>query len=475
MKNPSAVGSTTTFTFDGTGLIVTKGTTKTLSLKCDIKTGTTATYQWGLVATADNSSYTGATGLASAQTLSETFNRSTGQVMTASSGGSLTVTLDDNSPSYKIVAAGTTGVELARYKFSATNEDIDLRQIALELTGVASNTPVDLVNREVKLYDATSGALLATAVFPTADNATSSAITNLRIAKDGAKVIIVRGDLAAISASGPLTASGDLLTVGYDGGNVGINGTYGVGVASGTNIDGGSTDRAPSGVRIMRTYPVIEHVALSSTEKILQSGAKRTLYKFKVTAKGGVEGDSLGIYKFTFDIGSSTLMATTSIYALYAYTDSGMSQPDTNFAAEGLVNAGSCFNGLVSTGAGPRTVEIYADKTSCNGATTTYKVPTGTSRYFKLTATVASVETGTSNTDAVTVRLAGDAAYSVNASTLMERASGLDGDTNDDFIWSPQSTTTSPTIGDLDFTNGYQVDGLPSDGTFEEYLQSPGT
>ena len=85
------------------------------------------------------------------------------------------------------------------------------------------------------------------------------------------------------------------------------------------------------------------------------------------------------------------------------------------------------------------------------------------------------METGTSNTDAVTVRLAGDAAYSVNASTLMERASGLDGHTNDDFIWSPQSTTTSPTIGDLDFTNGYQVDGLPSDGTFEEYLQSPGT
>ena len=37
----------------------------------------------------------------------------------------------------------------------------------------------------------------------------------------------------------------------------------------------------------------------------------------------------------------------------------------------------------------------------------------------------------------------------------------VDSDSNDDFIWSPVSTTTAPSILDFDFTNGYQVQGLP--------------
>jgi len=478
VKNPASgdTASSTTLTFDGTGLIVSKGTTKTLSLRCDIASGSTGIYYWGLDS-GQQTNYTGATGLASAQTITETLNDSSGQAMTASSGGTLTVALDDNSPSYKIVAAGTAGVELARIRFSATNEDIDIRQIALQLSNGASNTPVNLVNREVKLYDADSGALLGSAVFPTDDNATSSAISNFRVLRDGKKVVVVKGDLATISVSGPLTASGDLLMVDYDGGNVGINGTYGVGVASGSNISGGTTDTAVSGVRIMKTYPVVEYIALSTTERTLNAGTQsnKTLYKFKITAKGGASGDSVGIMKWTFELGSSTLGATTSVYSLYAYNDASFSQPDTNFASLGLINAGNCFNGRSSTAAGPTDVEIYADRTSCNGATTTYKIPSGQTRYFQFLATVASVESGTSNIDSITVRLAGDAAYP-SLSTLMARAgfpsAGIDADTNDDFIWTPISTTTSSTIGDLDFTNGYQVDGLPSIGTTQESVQS---
>lgn len=483
VKNPSAVASTTTFTFDGSGLIVSKGTAKTLSLKCNVSTAATAgkTYQWGLVATADNGSWTGATGLASAQTIGEAFTRSAGQAMTASAGGSLTIAIDDNSPAYKIVAAGTTGVELARIKFSATNENIDLRRIGLQLSKVASNTPTDLVNSTVTLYDATNPTVaIATAEFlNNEDTATSTQITGLTIPKDGAKVIIVKGNIAAVTASGPLTASGDLLAVDYDGDSEGLaNGTYGVGVASGSNVTPEANDTASQGIRIMRTYPVVESIALSTSEKTLSAGttADKPIYKFKVTASGGpggaTSGDSIALYKTTFNIGSSTLAATTSLYSLYAYTDANYSNTDTTFSATGLINGGQCFSGLQSTGAGRQEVEIYPDKTGCNQATTTYKIPVGQTRYFQLRATVAGVESGTTNIDSFTVRLAGDSAYSVNANTLMEKASGVDGDTNDDFLWSPISTTTSNAISDLDFTNGYQVTGLPDVGTTQESIQS---
>lgn len=228
----------------------------------------------------------------------------------------------------------------------------------------------------------------------------------------------------------------------------------------------------------MRSYPIVEAVALSSSEKTLAAGttADKTLYKLKLTAAGGpsgaLMGDSIALYKLTFEVGSSTLGATTSLYSLYAYTDSGFSQLDTTFSATGLVNGGQCFNGLQSTGTGPRTVQIYPDKTGCNQATTTYKVPVGQSRYFQLRGTVATVESGTTNIDSITVRLAGDGAFPTGQATLMLKASTAASDANGDFIWSPISTTTSNAIGDIDFTNAYQVQGLPDVGTAQESLQS---
>ncbi len=466
VKNPSTsdTASSTTFTFDGTGLVIPKGTSKNISLKCNLRSGATGAYWWGIDA-GQNSSYTGASGVTSGQTVSETFSESSGQTMTSSTGGTLSVNIDTNSPGYKIVSGGATGVELARIKFSATSEEVDLKQVALQLSSVASNTPVDLVNREVKLYDE-AGTLVGTAVFPTGDNATSSTIASgsFRIPRDGSKVLVVKGDIAGISASGPLTASGDLLVVDYDGDNEsGTNGTYGVGVSSGSNRVPTASDTASSGARVMKGYPVIDtnFAALSNQ---LVDGTNKKLFRFKVTA---VDND-VAIGKITFNVSSSTQAATTSAYGLYAYTDSGFSTSDTTFSSTGLVNAGNRHNGLGTT-AGATTqvthVEVYPDRSS---ATTTYIVPKGSSRYFELQATISN-SLAVSGSETITVRIEGDSAFPVNSSTLMNpvhtATSGVDADTNDDFIWSPVSTTTQNTIDDLDFTNGYQVQGIPATDT----------
>ncbi|MBI2023869.1 peptidoglycan-binding protein [Candidatus Giovannonibacteria bacterium] len=284
--DPTAESSSTTFTFDGTGLTLTKGTAKTLSLKCNVRSGSTGAYLWGL----DNgqqAAFTGATGVTSGQTIVETLTEANGQIMAASSGGTLTAVLDANSPGYKVVNAGATNVELARIRFSAANEDVDLRQVALQLTGTASNTANDLVGRRVTLWT-TDGVSLGTAEFTTAqeDFATSSAIASgtFRITKDSSKVVVVKGDISNICNSCDNNKSGDFLKVDYDGQNVGINGNYGVGVASGSNISPSATDTSSSGVRIFRAYPELAHITLSSTEKTLTAGttADKTLYKFSV-------------------------------------------------------------------------------------------------------------------------------------------------------------------------------------------------
>ena len=195
------------------------------------------------------------------------------------------------------------------------------------------------------------------------------------------------------------------------------------------------------------------------------------------------------MYKFSFELSSSTYTATTSLYSLYSYTDSGFSNLDTVFSSTGIVNAGQCYsNGTIAVantiGLAGTQVEIYPDKTSCNGATTTYIVPSGVTRYFDFRSTVTNVESLSSVTESFTVRMAGDAAFPTahqtgGASSGQEMGKagtegdvGVDDDTNDDFVWSPVSTTTGNTINDLDFTNGYQIVGLPAVGMTQESLQS---
>ncbi len=478
-KDPSSAASTTAFTFSNNGYTVPKGTSKTLALKCNLSTSASGQYHWGLDGTQANSTnWTGVSGLTSGQTIAQTVTDNTGPIMTSASGGSLAVSIPNNPP-YAIVGAGQTGVVLARIRYSATNEPIDLRQVALVMGRAASNTVTDLVGSKVTLWT-TEGVQIAEAQFDeSTDRATSSPIASgaFTIPRDGYKELVVKGDIAGISASGPLTKSGDYLTVNYDGNNrTAPAGNYGVGTQS--NVNGasginGSAAANSSGVRIMRAYPNVA-VNTSGLSTTINNGGDQKLYRYSVTASNG----DVHLYKMRFAISSSSLMATTSLYSLYAYTDSGFANLDTAFSATGLINAGQCFNGSVTTSAGPRQVAVFPDKTGCNTATTTYVVPSGVTRYFELRATAANVSGVTTSKDSISVNLEGDSAYPVpsgNASGNMNAATIADTGvlTSTAFIWSPASTSTNPLYTDEDFTNGYGIIGLPAVGTASFTLQSP--
>ena len=89
---------------------------------------------------------------------------------------------------------------------------------------------------------------------------------------------------------------------------------------------------------------------------------------------------------------------------------------------------------------------------------------------------MASVETG-SGTESIEVKLRGDSAYpstisSGNAAGNMFTSAGVDSDTNDDLMWTPRSTSTTASLNDLDWTNGYEVPGLPGNDMSAETLTS---
>lgn len=481
-----ATASSTTFTFD-TGLVVSKGTVKTLNLNCNTSaTTTTDQFRWGIAAHA-NASQT-ATGVQSGQTINSStanasgiiVNTSPGQTLTMTTGGSYTVD-DDSTPGYRLVAPGDT-VELLKLKFTASNEDIDIKRVAFQFSGTASNTPLDLVGNQITLWNGTTQVGTATFVND-GDYATSTIIADgaFRVPRGEGKTMVIKGTIASISGTvGPLTASGDLLKVVYDGndsGNTVSSGNYGIGASGGTSINTGTTSDVPSspiGVRIFNAYPTFAKLSVPST--LLQTDSDYALYRFSVKANN----DDITIGKFSFGFGTSSLSgATSSAFALYVYTDSSFSNPDTSFSADGLLNNNKEYNGLGNNstgvlgdigksaqGAGTY-VEIYPDKST--DATTTYKIGKDITRYFELRANVKNVETGT-GTESLTVQLLGDAAFpKLNAQTtnMLQAGTaagniGVDSDTNDDFIWSPISTTSSETLNDLDWTNGYLVPGLPT-------------
>ncbi|MEK9167807.1 MAG: peptidoglycan-binding domain-containing protein, partial [Patescibacteria group bacterium] len=205
-----STGTTHTFTFDSS-LTVTKGTVKTLALKCNVSSGADAAskFQFGIANTAANIIVTG---ISSGSAITETVTAANGQLMTIASG-SLVASLDASSPSYKIAAAGSAGVKLGSYKFRATNDAVSLTRVGLGLGSVtASSTSADLTMVTLKSGSNTIG----TAVFVGANrNATSTLSTPLLLAKDVDVVVDVYGDLAAQGTS-QASNPGALLTVNVD-------------------------------------------------------------------------------------------------------------------------------------------------------------------------------------------------------------------------------------------------------------------
>lgn len=445
VNNPAAGDNT--FTLDQS-LVVAKGTSKTVSLACDVAGGSTGTLAWGITSDASTIVVTGVT---SSVGITDTVNGSAGQTMTIGSG-SFTVQKDASSPSYAVVSGASTGVTLGVLKLRATNEDQYLRQIRLQLTNTASSSGSNFVGNAVNLYDGTT--LVGTATFNgSATFATSTLMGNgLLLPKDTDKILTIKADLSTIGTSQPGT-EGALVAVDYDGGYA--VGTYTVGGSSGSNITSGSgADTAVDGVRVFRSFPTLAKATVPTN--VLSNGTP-ALLRFTVTADA--KGD-IGVYKFTLKFATSG-NAQISAVNIFGYTDSGYSVP-----VSGVTSGGQLMASNGTPGATTGLLDVYVQ----NSASTAnpLQIPAGTTRYFEVRGTVS----GASSSGAtVQTQLEGDAAYPLLVTTgaLMGSSTAINNDTNNDFLWSPNSTGTATTSAD-DWTNGYGLVGLPSANMTPEVL-----
>ena len=444
--NPSTAGSSTTFTFDDAGFTVPKGTSKSVALKCDISgnAGSGSIYQWGISGAVHQlaaTTYTAATGLTSGQTVVEVFTTSAGQQMTIASG-SLAVSLDASSPSYTMAAGGTLAT-LSVLRFEATNEDIKLSRVALQFTNGASNTPIDVSGAVVTLWDGVTQ--IGEAVFATNDYATSTITGTVVIPKDGYKRITVKGDISLIGTGKPGT-QGHLIMVDWDGN--GDTGTQGIGQSAGSTVTASGSDTAVSGVRTFRSVPTFAKLSIPDT--IMYSG-DRVLYRFSVTAD--TAGD-VGIGKFTARLATSSATAGTKVddINMYAYADSGFGTVVSGLGTSGELLA-TAIDADIYWASAATDLNFWAETGA--GASTTIQIPAGATRWFEVRGTVTTAGSAYS----VSTQIQGDSAYQSLATTFMNTGLNAEVDANDDFIWSPNATTTSLTTH-VDWTNGYGVSGL---------------
>jgi len=379
-----------------------------------------------------------------------------GRVIAVATSGTLAYATDPSSPSLKWAQAGSADNTLAVFRFNATNEDIRIDKIGLQMATstlssatMASNSPSDL--SKVTIWDGATK--VGEAVFSSTDYATatlnlSSAVI---IPKNGQKLLTVKADVAGIYTSGP-ARPGHLVLVNYDASSSsncagGVNtscqrGAVGVGMSSGVAVGSGGSDSATNGARIARAVPTVAKISLASQKFSNTTG--NTLYRFKVGAAAGTNGVSL--YKFGFNIATNTssvvelpdsvddsvvdptynndFMVTN--LKLYCYSDSSFSQPSCgSWDNSGLVNQGgfAVMNGTAGD-TGPTATstdtadivnqadpdmdfDVYFNPTDSTLGSTqeAIRVPAGETRYFVLKADV----TGASSTPSIALKMNGDA------------------------------------------------------------------
>ncbi len=459
--NPSnsdaAGGVEKTFSLDSS-LIIAKGTIMQLDMKCNIVSGANGSGTWQFGVT-DVDASLNATGVTSGQTVDGSDSISgtdAGRSIAVVSSGTLAYATDPSSPSLKWAQAGSADNTLAVFRFNATNEDIRIDKIGLQMATstlssatMASNSPSDV--SKVTVWDGSTK--VGEAVFSSTDYATatlnlSSAVI---VAKNSQKLLTVKADIAGIYISGP-ARPGHLVLVNYDASSSsncagGVNtscqrGAVGVGMSSGVAVGSGGSDSATNGARIARAVPTVTKLALASQKFSNTTG--NALYKFKVSAPAGTNG--VGLYKFGFNIATNTssvvelpdsvdggvvdptfnndFMVTN--LKLYCYSDSSFSQPSCgSWDNSGLLNAGgfgimtgnagdiaptatSTDNADIVNQADPdMDFDVFFNPTdSAQGSTQeAIRVPAGETRYFVLKGDV----TGASSTPSIAVKMNGDA------------------------------------------------------------------
>ena len=400
-------------------LTIPKGTTVTLALECNIGGGLNNSVIFSAGVSANYAPTV--TGAQSGNTITPNVTTSTSGTMSVGTA-SLMVTVP-TPLSYAQVAGGTTGVTVGTFTLQPTSGTVSLQNIGLKLNSSFASSS-DLANGVVSIYNGST--LVGTANFNGKTPSSgyyyaTSTISGLNLPQNVQTVLTLKADIASIGI-GNSAMSGHEIRVGLNDAN---------GTSGNSQVDSGAGVQPTTGIAIFKSYP--SQIALSSY--LPSNGiSDGRLIAFTVTANNA---GAVGLNQLTFSFASSTGMQIAAP-TLYAYTDTGFSQP-----------AGGTTGGIAGS-----TSYNSNYLTATTTMSTPLEIPAGTTWYFLLKGTVTA--SGTTYNIATTLK--GDTAdlapsmYTVSSIPL-----------NSNMIWSPNSTTTSATAN-VDWTNGFGINGLPSIG-----------
>ncbi|MCG2701052.1 hypothetical protein L6267_02715 [Candidatus Parcubacteria bacterium] len=196
----AAMASDKTITFDfATPYKIEKGNTKTISLKGDVAGGTSRTYQAYLNNKEDMTVKDVEYNVYITPNQADTWTDINAAAATIINAGSLTVSKNTASPSGN-VALGATNVEIGRFDFKATSEDIKVDTIYLyEDLSTSSGL------YQVKMY--VDGSQIGTAVNTTEITSATTSVGNAFIIPAGTtKTLVVKADMKEADATA-LTAN----------------------------------------------------------------------------------------------------------------------------------------------------------------------------------------------------------------------------------------------------------------------------
>jgi len=243
-------------------------------------------------------------------------------VLTVSLGGTLAAAVDGTTPLADVVVSGTSNVEFAKYKFTATDD-------AFVITGLSiDNASADYDDDIVKItlvYPTDAAGTTATKdAYLSAGNVTlASGQLNMYVPKDKTAVLTIKGDLNTVANGAD---SGDLpkFTLTTSGANL-TNSFIAVGEASGTTKYGATDTIALANTNVnamtVRKTKVVGKVASDSPSGTHSASAQDLIaaFQFDATAEPNSSQNTV-LSEVTVQITGSLINGTTTTVPVTFYT-----------------------------------------------------------------------------------------------------------------------------------------------------------
>ena len=479
-----------TFTFDD-DLVVTKGVTKTLSLKGDFSSNVTSGAYWKLDVTgaAANNDWGVRTSLDGSD-VTETLSTTNGKGVTVITFGTYKVAAESVLPvnAEQWVYGGQKMVTMNVLKFTATSEAIALTDLRLQIDQTGSSTSGQY--DKIYIYDGVN-LVKETAAFNEEGQVdvtfNVSGTGSFIIPKDGSKLMTIKADIASIGIGTPGVVEdwggGNLLGIDYDAESYSTK-QKGQGASSGTSRHSDTTsDVTAYGVIPFRGLPKVTVDTSLSTGAVNGSQA---LLRFKVKALGG----DIDLNRVTFNVSTSNITAMDvqlPSFQLYSVTNA-------NFVSNATGAAAAYMSALNNYDNSDRLIVRALVDNTTNYTAGQYPITADSEHIFELRGTVTDNATAGGS---VTVTIEGDDSRPANISLngasrkVMAKVSLVDKEqgagacgsgsgkyvqatdfasASTSFVWSDisseaTSATNTQSCNTADWMNGFKVSGLEQTGT----------